>query len=174
MTAYGLQEDIAAEVEKILRDMRLKDVKGNEAPLKAYCQELPRRIQEVAERLGDNADIVISEESAEDSIYPYCVVRLDSGEMNNTRDVQAIQTVLVFGIYDDDVQCQGHKVILNMIHKIAERFIKNPVLNGCYKLNEDSGITWMLDDQNPYAYYYGAMTMTWNAFFAGREIDRYV
>lgn len=168
MTAYALQKDLEEEIEEILKDIILKDVDGGTTKLKAFSQELPKRMQEV------KGDEVMPEEDPEEDPYPYCVVRVASGNMDMVLGAQQVETVLVFGIFDDDAGRQGHLVIMNMIHKIAQRFTKNPVLKDRYRLNGDVGISWVLDEEDRYPYYFGAMEMTWDTFFVRREEDRYV
>jgi len=185
VTAYELQKDIAEEVEGILKCMLLKDIEGNLVHMKAFPQRLPKRLQNVRTTDTDNDDAEISDEAvmsddggvAEeiygDDPYPYCVVKVNSGELDPVQGVQEIQTLLIFGIYDNDAECQGHHTILNMIHKVSERFTKNPYLKEKYRLNFDAGITWLVDDEDQYPYYFGAMEMTWDTFFAGLEGGRY-
>lgn len=189
MTAYALQKDIAEEIEKILDCMLLKDVKGNSAHIKAYVQNLPIRQQNISadendtesvpdKEIPENMDIMQSEDESngpdldfEDDPYPYCIVKVDSGAMQ--QEAQEIQTILIFGIFDDDPKCQGYQVILNMIHKVAERFTKNPCLKDRYRLNSENGITWVLDDTEQFPYFFGAMYMTWNTFFVRLEGGKY-
>ncbi|MDE7339731.1 MAG: hypothetical protein K2N80_04100 [Lachnospiraceae bacterium] len=189
MTAYELQKDIAGEVERILQCMLLKDVKGNTGHLKAYAQALPKRTQNIRdyEEAGaapdvsviSDEDIVLDEdviinEILEDDPYPYCIIMVNSGEIQPSQNVHEVQITLVFGIFDDDKECQGHQVIMNMIHKVAERFIKNPYLKEKYRLNHDAGIKWILGDDDQYPYYFGAVEMTWDTFFVRLEDDKYV
>lgn len=173
MTAYELQLDLAEEIEKIEKDILLKDVKGNPVHLKAFAQCLPKRIQNVADLEEDQEGDIMRNEDPEEDPYPYCLVRLDSGELKTDRSAQEVATVLVFGIFDDDIICLGHQTILNMMHRVAERFTRNPMLNDKYRMNEAAGIVWVLDDVDRYPYYFGAMYMTWDTFFVGRE-DEYV
>ncbi len=187
MTAYELQKDIAEEVEKILQCMLLKDVKGNEVHLKAYTQALQKRTQNIHvheetvldESSMNDEDIVFDEgtimnEMPEDDPYPYCIVKIESGELQPAQNAHEVQTTLIFGIFDDDKECQGHQVIMNMIHKIAERFTKNPYLKEKHRLNHDAGIKWILGDDDQYPYYFGAMEMTWDTLFVRLEDDKYV
>lgn len=167
MTAYQLQKDLGKEVEEILRDILLKDENGGMTHLKSYLQKLPKRMQEVAE--GD----VMQGEVEDADLYPYCLVMLESGKLETAESAHKIKTALVFGIFDDDLQCSGDQVILNMIHKITERFTKNPVLKDKYRMNEAEGISWVLDDEDRYPYYFGMMEMYWDTFFVRRE-DKYV
>ena len=183
MTACELQKDIAEEIEKILDCMLLKDVKGNMTHLKAYAQNLPIRKQNINSTesapdgpIPDDGNIMQNEDEVmepdfEDDPYPYCVVRVDSGLMQ--QEAQEIQTVLVFGIFDDDIKCQGHQVIMNMVHKVAERFMKNPCLKDKCRLNYENGIAWALDDEEKFPYYVGAMYMTWDTFFVRLEGGKY-
>jgi len=191
VTAYELQKDLAEEVEEILHCMLLKDARGNGAHLRAFLQSLPKRMQgvweegtgeETEEIAGEDIedDNVMTDESAvmeeisgENDPYPYCIVKIDSGELQPAQNTHEIQTTLIFGIYDDDKECQGHQVIMNMIHKISERFGKNPYLMNKYRMNHEVGITWILADEDRYPYYFGAMEMTWETFFVRLEDDKY-
>ncbi|MBO5145014.1 MAG: hypothetical protein J6C19_05705 [Lachnospiraceae bacterium] len=180
MTPYELQEELAGEVEYILKDMVFKDVNGSSVTIKAFAQSLPKRIQNVAERsVDDSGDVimpdedVMQEEKPADDPYPYCIVMLDSGSMSMTQNVQQIRTILLFGIYDDDIRCLGHQAVVNILHRIAERFAANPVLNNRYQLDYEAGISWTLDDEDRYPYYFGAMEMAWNTLFVSREEDKY-
>lgn len=168
MTAYQLQKDLGEEIEEILKDMMLKNVKGELVKIKAYPQSLPKRIQKVQ---GADEQEDIMPEGEEENFYPYCIVSLDSGGLNES--VHQIKMIMIFGIFDDDVECQGHQVIVNMFHKIAERFIENPILKDKYRMNDNAGIEWILDTEDRYPYYFGAIEMTWDTFFVRRE-DRYV
>ena len=41
MTPFNLQDELAEEIEHILKDMLFKDVHGKDAKIRAYAQELP-------------------------------------------------------------------------------------------------------------------------------------
>ena len=47
MTAVNLQDELSVEIEHILKDMLFKDVNGNDVKVKAYQQELPKRLQAI-------------------------------------------------------------------------------------------------------------------------------
>lgn len=166
MTALQLQDELAKEVERILDDMLFEDVNGNPAKMKAYPQELPKRKQEVKK------GAIMDEESGEDP-YPYCIVRIDSGNLRMLQDTQKVKTDMVFGIINNDFERQGHRTVLNIIQKITERFVQDPVLVKQYRMDEEKGIDWILDDEDRYPYYFGAMEMTWDTFFVTKKEDRY-
>lgn len=165
MTTMLLQEELEKEVERVLKDIICKSVKGELTHIKAFAQNLPKKVQNVsAGQVNPKKD---------DDPYPFCVIELEGGSVSIPESMQEVSVTFTFGIYDDDVQCQGHKVILTMIQRITERFIKNPVLNGKYRMNHNVGVTWVLDNKDRYPYYFGAMEMTFSTFFTGREGDRY-
>lgn len=173
MTAYELQIELAKEIEEIEKNVLLKDVRGNPVHIKAFIQSLPKRIQKVSDEDEEQEGIVMLDNDPENDPYPYCIVQINSGRLETSQSPHEITLSLVFGIFDDDIECQGHLVIMNMIHNIAERFTKNPVLNNRYRINNENGIIWVINDDDRYPYYFGAMEMTWDAFFVGREDDKY-
>jgi len=164
VTAYQLQNDLAEEIERVLSDMIFQNPKGKQEHMKAYVQELPKREQTV------QPGSLMAEDGEEEDPYPFCVVMMESGTIYNGE--QTVNTVLVFGIFDDSLKNLGHRALMNVIHKVTERFIKNPVLRDMYQIDTRQGISWILDDEERYPYFIGGMTMSWNAYFVERE-DRY-
>lgn len=163
MTVFQLQRDLAEEIEKILANMRFKDPSGKMVPMKAYCQDIPKRQQEI--RKG----ALIPEEEEPDDPYPFCIVKAESGGIFS--GAQSVSVMLILAVFNDDKQNQGQQELLNTIHKIAERFIKNPVLKDMHILDQEDGIKWILDDEDRFPYFVGGMTMKWETFFVKKEDD---
>lgn len=163
MTIFQLQRDLAEEIEKILADLRFKNPQGKMVPMKAYRQDIPKRQQAI--RKGA---FMPEEEETEDP-YPFCIVKAESGGIFSC--AQRVSIMLILAIFNDDKKNQGQQELLNVIHKISERFIKDPVLKDMYRMED--GIEWVLDDEDRYPYFVGGMTMKWDTFFVERE-DRYV
>ena len=101
--------------------------------------------------------------------YPFCIVKAESGGI--FCGGQVVSIMLILAVFNDDERNQGQHELLNTIHKIAERFIRNPVLKDKYMLDQENGIKWILDDEDRYPYFVGGMTMKWETFFAEREDD---
>lgn len=163
MTVFQLQKDLMEEIESVLSDIMLKKPKGGMSTIKSYSQELPKREQVV------KPGSLMPEDDGTDP-YPFCVVRMESGSIFT--GAQGVRTILIFGVFDDALENQGHQALLNIIHRVSERFIINPVLKDRYRMNEREGINWILDDEERYPYYIGSMEMAWDAYFVERE-DRY-
>lgn len=164
MTIYQLQKDLAEEIEKIMSGMVFKNPQGEPAQMKAYLQNLPKREQTVSP--GN----LMPEDEDEDP-YPFCIVRMESGGVYS--GAQRAQIILVFGIFDDNMDNLGHQALLNMIHRVAEHFIKNSVLKDMHQMDVEKGINWILDDEERYPYYIGGLEMTWDTCFVERGEDRY-
>lgn len=150
MTSIFLQDDLQKELEDILGEMRLKDPNNKEeyTNIKVYQQSLPKiKI--------DYENCEEEEEDLSDEPFPYIIIKLDSGKIINENEAAKIE--LLIATYDDELANQGHKDILNIINKIYERFYKNPMLaNKYYRVND---IDWVLQDDDMYPYFYGAMGM---------------
>lgn len=163
MTVFQLQQDLAEEIEDILSDMRFKNPAGSMVQMRAYCQDIPKRKQEI--RKGA---LMPEKEKTEDQ-YPFCIVKMESGEIFS--EAQKVSVMFIIAIFNDDTQNQGQQELLNVIHRIAEHFIKNPILKSRYRMDQKDGIGWILDDEDRYPYFVGGMIMKWDAFFVEREDD---
>ena len=150
MTSIFLQDDLQKELEDILGEMKLKDPnnQGEYTKIRVYQQALPKiKI--------DYENCEEEEEDQSDEPFPYIIVKFDSGKIVSENEAAKIE--LLIATYDDDLANQGHKDILNIINKIYERFYKNPMLaNKYYRVND---IDFVLQDDDLYPYFYGAMGM---------------
>lgn len=163
MTVFQLQQDLAEEIETILSDMRFKNPAGSMVQMRAYCQDIPKRKQEIKK-----GALMPDEEETEDP-YPFCIVKMESGGIFS--EAQKVSVMLIIATYNDDTQNQGQQELLNVIQRIAERFIKDPVLKDRYRMDQKAGINWILDDEDRYPYFVGGMTMKWDDFFVVKEDD---
>lgn len=160
MTAFELQENLKKELADIFRDFLLKtpfqDEAGNQilAAPKTFSQNIPIRV----------------DDDQVDDPYPYIIVRVESGKMAG-ESAHEIKVRMVIGIFDDSMDREGHKDVLNIIQKIYERFIKNPVLvnNFIMKDDEQNPFLWALQDEDTYPYYFGAIESTWATTAIRRE-----
>lgn len=151
MVALLLQKELASEIEEITKDIVLKNPAGEYAKLRSFEQSLP--IRQLDEEYDDP--------------YPYCIVRIVEGETPDGMSAQSVKTILIIGVYDDRVEAQGHKSILNIIQRIQERFFKNGVLADQFIMQP--GFNWTLQDDDSYPYYFGGIEITWETSSIRRE-----
>ena len=157
MNARVLQSEIAKDIEALFSGDQFKtpellpdDEAGEAEPeynrhrmaaLKAYEQFLPKR------RTKD----------AEDP-FPYVIVRIDGGGIENQTDPHKVAVILVIGIYDDNPANQGHKAVLEIIERIQPHYEGTPLLAGQFVF--DDPFNWVLQDEQSWPYFYGACNLT--------------
>ncbi|CAI3570716.1 hypothetical protein [Clostridium neonatale] len=142
MTVFYLQEDLIDELKKVFKGFKLKDPYRNESDINIFSQNLPL--------------INIDEE---EEPFPYIIVRVTEGAINDIESEQELTTQLLVGIYDDSQEANGHKDILNIIQKIHERFFKNNILANKYVMQ--TPFKWVLQEEDTNPYYFGGIEVSW-------------
>lgn len=92
-----------------------------------------------------------------EQVFPYIVVRISEGRIEQPGGNQAVNILLNFGVYDPDKRNNGYLDILHMIETIRQRFFKNPILNHHYEC--ESKMEWALQDEESYPYNFGSLSM---------------
>lgn len=156
MTPLMLQEALAEEIERLLSDNLYKKPGTKElVPINVFLQSIP-----------------VNETDEEDSPVPYVIVRLNSGKDAGTRDSNhAVKLVVIIGIWDDSLESQGHRDVMNIIDKIYYRFQTNPNLNGVAVHSGE--FNWALQEDGYYPYFFGACTLDFHIAAVRRE-DKFV
>ncbi|MCM1220571.1 MAG: hypothetical protein NC548_39400 [Lachnospiraceae bacterium] len=168
MVATFLQNELADELKRILSDIQLKTPQGGKSSINIFEQLLPMPEpsgqEEIAPELLENG---LAEEQTAPDPYPYIVVRIADGEIEDENSAQKVNLTLLIGIYEPDYDKQGHRDILNIIAKIYERFAKFPVLNGKYTVQYP--ILWTLQDEESYPFYFGGVNLGFEVAAIRRE-----
>lgn len=155
MTALELQDDLVAELEHIFAPYLYKHPGDTDrVPLRVYPQSLP-----------------VQETDEEEEPVPYIIVRLSSGEdLGGSASVNTVKLVIIVGIWDDALDAQGHRDVMNIIQKIYERFSKDPCLNHRSVFAGD--FHWMLQEDGYFPYHFGACSLVFQIAAIRRE-DRF-
>lgn len=157
-----LQKALKEEIEKITDGMTFKKPRSDErVKLQVYEQALPVPSRDDT-NFDAEASIAYDEGEYEEAIFrcPWCVVKVDSGEIQGPNANVEVLMELVFGVFDDDLNNQGHYDIENLIWKVIERFAKDPLLASQYTCQCD--FKFGHQDEDTYPYYFGALTMTFS------------
>jgi len=101
--------------------------------------------------------------------FPYAIVRITEGKIEQIDDNQAVTMLIILGVYDKAKENQGHRDILHMIQKIEERFGKNAILAERYECVMP--INWVLQDEESYPYFIGGLTLNFETLGIRREDD---
>lgn len=153
MTALDLQEELAQEISKILKDIVTVNAAGESVSgVHVYKQNLP---------------IILSDEEDDSKFLPYAIVRLSEGktEDDNTPWVDTVD--IHFGVHDPRESNQGHQHIMVMCQRVIDRFAAEPLLAKKYRAEQD--IEWALLDEDTYPYYLGGVRMKFNVPKIGRR-----
>ena len=101
------------------------------------------------------------ESEEDDDPFPYIIVRLSEGQIASQADAYAVDTYLLIGAYDGSTENNGHRTVMEIIEKIQQRYEENPCLAGKYVLQDP--VSWALQDEESWPYFFGAMSLTWSA-----------
>lgn len=168
MVAAFLQRELGAELKNILKDFELKNPQGEIVSINIFEQLLPMpeplEPKETTPEALENG--MVEEQTAPDP-YPYIVIRIMDGEIENENSAQKVNINLLIGIFEPDFDKQGHKDVLNIIARIYERFAKCPVLNGKYTIQYP--ILWGLQEDEYYPFYFGGMNLIFEIAAIRRE-----
>lgn len=156
MTPTMLQDELIEEIKRLLHDNLYKRPGTKELiPMNVFAQSIP-----------------VNETDDEDDPIPYVLVRLNSGKDIGTRDSNhTVKLVIVIGIWDDDLNLQGHRDVMNIIFKIYDRFQTNPNLNGVAVHSGE--FNWALQEDAHFPYFFGACSLDFN-IAAIRRGDKFV
>lgn len=136
MVAAVLQDDLAAEFEKVLKDFRLKDPQGNSSKINIFLQNLPMPEPLMQGDIPVEAlENGLADQLTAPDPYPYIIVRIEDGEIKDEDSAQTVNIYLIIGIYEPDYDKQGHKDVLNIIAKLYERFGKIRYSTGSIQSN---------------------------------------
>lgn len=138
MTPLELQDLLCEEIKQMLKPHRFKNQFGEDVEMQVFPQHIP-----------------INETDDEEDPIPYVIVRLNRGDSPLSRDsANTVDLVIIVGVWDDDLEAQGHRDILNVIQKIYERFASSPTLGGRAVFTGD--FHWATQEDNYYPYFFGA------------------
>lgn len=159
MTALFLQEELKIELMNLFHDFHLPTPKLTEdnevikSVLNIFEQELPVR----APDQGDDP-------------YPYIIIKLDTGSAAEN-EANKVTIRMIIGTFDEAVDTNGHKDVMNIIQKIYARFAETPVLASKYvMLNDEANpFRWALQEERSYPYYFGAIECTFATMAIRRE-----
>nr|WP_298053726.1 hypothetical protein [uncultured Lachnoanaerobaculum sp.] len=157
MTVGNLQKELMKDIGNIFEKDLFKDSLGKYVSLNIYAQNLPIR----------------EDEDAPDPV-PYIVVRVLDGKVKGWVEAQEVQVMLILGCFDDNINNDGHEILLELIQKIEERFLKNPILSKQFMFlnDEQHPFEWALQEEESFPYFFGAISMSFRTPTIRKE-DKY-
>lgn len=156
MVALHLQDALVEEVKAILKDIITEDETGERVEgVNVFAQQLP------AIRAHERDPV---------RALPYAVVKLLEG--GTAGEAPWTVTVGIYlGIWDRGRENQGHRHVMVMIQRIADRFISEPLLDDRYWAQPE--MEWALDTDNLRPEFYGGVCIKFSVPKIGRRMTEY-
>lgn len=158
MSARILQQSLVNELAELFKDSRYKAPGGEDRAPAVFRQLLPKR-----------------EAEDDDDPFPYLIVRLDNGTVN-VRDYHTVMTLVLVGVFDDSPENNGHDAVIEMLEKIQARYQQNPFVRNrqgqiVATVNRDNAMTWALQDEESFPYFFGGMNLFWDLTAPRQEVS---
>ncbi|MBE6537940.1 MAG: hypothetical protein E7671_00555 [Ruminococcaceae bacterium] len=93
---------------------------------------------------------------------PYIIIQLENGAHKQVKGENAQASVnirLIFCVYHEDEQ-EGAVALLNVIEKVRMDLLRHIVIGGCFKLDTEEKLEWLIYNEDTAPYYAGEMIGT--------------
>lgn len=155
LTSQDLQDDFVDWLQKLFDGKAYKAPGGGTKQIKFYPGDLP-----ITKTTDDD-------DGPDGVLTPYGIVRLMDGKVETWEGPQTETVVLVFCVYDDDLNRSGARDILGIKEKVLTELRERPYIGGVFETVPP--IEWAVSDEDTHPYYYGAMSFTVNCPVAQKE-----
>lgn len=139
----SLQENLKSEIKEMLKHFKLKNSKSELVEINYYSQYISQSSYQ--------------EESSE---FPYIIVKILNGEDSISENNSDVTALIIMGVFDDNLDYQGHKDIIRIIEKIRVKFLENYTIGGRFSVK--SQIKWAVNEDDFYPYFFGAIETNWS------------
>ena len=166
MTANNLLDELKSELAILFSDYTLPNKNGVLQLVKIFTQYIPLPSSIT---LTDKLTGIKNYESNDyEANFPSIIIRHEGLIDNEERrlEMSTHKIKLLFGIYDDAVECQGWRDLFSMIEVVRQYFLVNRILSGKYRLNMP--LDTHLLDADSWPVYFAEMNMT---FESGRALQ---
>ncbi len=137
MTIFAFQKDFVQELKKLFTEFRI-DVKKELKKVNIFMQDIP-----------------FSQQKNAKEIFPYIIVRVEEGSISTEKNI--CQVVLIFGVYNDDIDRQGYKDLLNIMQKVLYHYSVEKIISQRYVVNGE--MEWVIqNDENIFPHFIGGIS----------------
>ena len=143
MTPIMLQKALKEELERLFEGFfSSENMDYSERAVTIYEQDLPVDIETM---------------EAEGKI-PYVIIRIMEGEMDQLEDTEQVKVYFIFCSKAPEWNMSGYSDVMNMIQRVKERFLKNPVVGDYF--TAELPMKWLIqENETAPDIYYGGMEM---------------
>ena len=150
MVASDLQDALVEEITELLSETSSTNAQGEAVTgVTGYKQFLP---------------VLRNDDDTPDMFFPYFIVRIDGATTEDDNDLWNVRTDILIGIHDEGDNNQGHKVMLNAITRIVNRFSQEATLGkpGHKAFRCQSKMEWALQDEDTWPCFFGGVSLTFS------------
>ena len=166
MTSLNLLDALVSRLTELFANYELQAKSGLLQTVKVFAQYLPQ--PKSAEVNDDDDTESITEPqgySADDieSLFPCVVVKLDdmTDKEEGTLDAVRINARILVGIYDESLNCQGYRDVLNIIEVIRQDLLTMPARVLAKKYRLEMPLKSYLFDEQAFPVYFGQIESVW-------------
>lgn len=143
MTPVFLQKALKEELKILFADfVSSSDMDFEKRGVSVYEQDLPLEM----------------ETEDEEEKTPFIIVRLSEGEQEQRESTEMVTVVIIFCARDTAWNRSGYQDVLNMIQKVKERLLKNPLVGKYF--TAELPLKWVVQEGETHDIYYGGMELT--------------
>src|SRR5690606_2512931 len=93
------------------------------------------------------------------SHYPYVLIKLSEGELENETSPHRIKVLFVIGVFDDSYDNQGYKDVVIILQKLLAGLNEKPMIDKKFILTHP--LRWAIYDDDVYPFYFGGVETFW-------------
>lgn len=177
-TIFHCQRALAKEIAKLTKEMLFEDAASGQAEekiestMRVYMQNLPIAAWDV-KGLGEDEDDSIEFKSlqTEDALIaaPWCNIKIDNVKTEGPNEEQRVRFAIIMCLYDSGTGRRGHEGLLNIMQRVTERFMKDPLMDHAYRNNSIFKSEIAEEDTHPY--YFGVTVTEFYIRGTQRELE---
>ncbi len=161
-TPLGCQRALAEEIERLTDDMLFQNAQKPDelVKLKVYEQAIPVSGSENETSGGGEEEdsIEFQQNDVADGVIkcPWCTVKLEKGYQEGPDQKQYVKASIVFGIFNNARENNGHREVLSLIGRVVNRFGKDPILAQQYECT--GAFNWELNEEDTQPFSFGVVS----------------
>lgn len=145
MTPVFLQKALKEELRNLFADfVSSSDLDFEKRGVSVYEQDLPLEM----------------ETEDEEEKTPFIIVRLSEGEQEQRENAEMVTVVMIFCARDTAWNRSGYQDVMNMIQKVKERFLKNPLVGKYF--TAELPLKWVIQEGETHEIYYGGIELNFS------------
>lgn len=160
MIPLELQRGVVKRLEEVFQNIQYEKP-PNTGKNATVEPSVLREVQVFSQRLP-------VKEGKNDNHFPFVLVKLADGVQANRMSQHIVQIAIYVGVYDESFENQGHADVSLMLNKIIHTFQSSPVIDDMFQVDFDSPITWSISDEDTDPYFYGGISL----HFEAPKVDR--